>query len=499
MRRTRVRSRMSPELIHPNRDLPPRKATTPRQRRGQEPTMDPCTPPAVRLARRYVGIICEENLALESSTASEDSIGIVADGQRQQFEDMTLYREARGHSRTPRKTPEPKPNHASGVSNSWHQSADVLGADQSVPRHRGNDAMKVTKGRQEGQDRQVNPRIMSPANHVPPRLSPREATRRDSRNTSQVVEGLPAQRWKKEGELAMATEMQRVGSIIEEMCHGVHQVLPGLSERTKTGTSGTLHCPSLSASLRRTNAPITGTRPKTRTSDPANVPSERKQAMAVPEGIEEQLERRKDALRATLTRSAGDEDGDSTWNLDSWLNRWKSLTRKRGYNEGIAILFLLELIQGSRIKELKSRVQRESQSIKDLLAMITGLELFQEKEQELRLFLWKDLDREDPSPLRKTEMGKKAPEGSACAGGGKRERGTSQPADAPRFLVTPKKQRRPHQLSPSAIYEGLMILMVRAGTEMRGKLGEASPELSLKAAAMNLQQQESRRDSPIRD
>ena len=52
--------------------------------------MDPCTPLAVRFARRYVGIICEENLALESSTASEDSIGIIADGQRRHFMDMSL-------------------------------------------------------------------------------------------------------------------------------------------------------------------------------------------------------------------------------------------------------------------------------------------------------------------------------------------------------------------------------------------------------------------------
>ena len=332
MRRTRARSRTSPELIPPNRDLPPQEATTPRPRRGQVPTMDPCTPLAVRLARRYVGIICEENLALESSTASEDSIGIVADGQRQHLEDMTLYRGAHGHSTTPRKTPEPKRNHANGTSNSWRQSADVLGADQSVPRHRGNDATEATKGRQVGQDQQVSSRITSPASHVPPRSSPTEVARRD---TGQAVGGSPAQRWKRGGEFAMRTEMQRVASIIEGMCHGVHQMFPDLSERMKTETSDTLRCPSF---LRETNAPITGTRPKTRTSDPANMPSERKQAMAVPDGVEEQLERRKDAPRATLTRSPRNEDGDSTWNLDSWLNRWKSLTKERGYNEGIAIL-----------------------------------------------------------------------------------------------------------------------------------------------------------------
>ena len=271
MRRTRVRSRMSPELIHPNRDLPPRKATTPRQRRGQEPTMDPCTPPAVRLARRYVGIICEENLALESTTASEDSIGIVADGQRKHFEDMTLYQ---GGTWTLENTPKDartktKPRkwskqlQASDVPMSWVRTSPS-------PGHRGNDATEVTKGRQEGQDRQANPRIASPANHVPPRLSRTEATRRNSRNASQVVGGSPVQRWGREGEHAMATEMQRVGSIIEGMCHGVHQVLPDLSERIKTETGGTLRCPSLSASSQKGKRTHHGNTPQ----DPDKRPSQ---------------------------------------------------------------------------------------------------------------------------------------------------------------------------------------------------------------------------------
>ena len=128
--------------------------------------------------------------------------------------------------------------------------------------------------------------------------------------------------------------------------------------------------------------------------------------MAIPDGTREQLERRKDALRAAPVAPVGSQDKNSTWNLDSWLNEWKSLTRTRKYNEGIAILFFLELIQGSKVKELKSRVQRELQSTKDLLAMITGLELLQEKEEELRLFLWKEPGEGRPSPIAGNRGGK---------------------------------------------------------------------------------------------
>ena len=122
---------------------------------------------------------------------------------------------------------------------------------------------------------------------------------------------------------------------------------------------------------------MTGTRPKVRMSDPVKAVMEQKGIVAIPDGTEEQPERRKDAPRVAPTTPVGNEDKGSTWNLDSWLNEWKSLTRTREYNEGIAILFFLELIQGSKLKELKSRVQRELQSIKELLAMITGLELLQ--------------------------------------------------------------------------------------------------------------------------
>ena len=215
--------------------------------------------------------------------------------------------------------------------------------------------------------------------------------------------------------------------------------------------------------------------------------------MATPDGIKERLERRRDALRAVPMTPVGNEDKGSTWNLDSWLNEWKSLTRTTEYNEGIAILFFLELIQGSKVKELKSRVQRELQSIKDLLAMIKGLELLQGKEKELRLFLWKNLERKEAPPSRKAETGManmETGETTLCS---------SQYSSVPRPAITPKRQRRPHQLSPSAIYEGLMILMVRTGTEMRGMLREASLELFLSAAAMDPQQHESRHDSPTRD
>ena len=491
MRKIKVRSYANPEFTHSNRELPPQEATTPRPRRTQDSTMDPCTPLAVRFARRYVGIICEENLALESSTASEDSIGIIADGQQQHFMDMSLCQGADGHSGPPRETPEPRLSHASDARDPGHQSANVLGADQSVLRHRGNNAMahplnEATTRRQKEGSRQVNLRVTSPVNHAPPRSSPTETIPGRSDDASQDVGGPPIQRWERERNLAEATEMKHVGSIIEGMCHGVHQVLPNLSERIKgTETGSTLHYPPPSAPLRGTGAPITGTRPKIRTSDPTKAVMRQKEVVAIPDGTKEQLERRRDALRAAPVTPMGKEDKNSIWNLDSWLNEWKSLTRTREYNEGIAILFFLELIQGSKVKELKSRVQRELQSTKDLLAMITGLELLQEKEEELRLFLWKNLEREDSPPARKTEAGKKTPEGIANTGIGETTRCTSQSASVPRSSTTSKRQRRPHQLSPSAIYEGLMILMVRTGTEMRGMLREASLEMSLRAAATN--------------
>ena len=321
--------------------------------------------------------------------------------------------------------------------------------------------------------------------------------------------------------------MKRVGSIIEGMCHGVHQVLSNLSESIQKTEADSTSCrPSLHASPRRmreVGSPITGTRPKVRTSDTARAVMKQKEVMAIPARTEKQPEQKRDASGVTSTTPVGNENKGSTRNLDSWLNEWKNLTRMREYNEGTAILFFLELIPGSKLKELKSRVRRELQSIEDLLTMITGLELLQRKEEDLRLFLEKNMEKErcrgcdkgDPLLSRGdgmgAEVGEETPEGMTTAGVWeeclhRREmtRCTSQLTGMPRMgerksSTTSKRHRRPHQLSPSAIYEGLMILMVRMGTELRGMIREACQETPLRAAVADPQQDESQYDSSTRE
>ena len=209
MRKTKERNYVNPEFTHSDRDPPSQGATTPRSRRTQDSTTDPCTPLAVRFARRYIGIICEENLALESSTASEDSAGIVADGHPQHFMDMTLCQEAGGRPEPPRKAPELKLNHRGSMVKEKSegkdfrpQSANVLGADQSVPKHRSNGARahhpsEATTRRRKEEGRQVDSRAMVPVIHTPPRSSPTEATRKKLDDASHDIGGSPIQRGKK--------------------------------------------------------------------------------------------------------------------------------------------------------------------------------------------------------------------------------------------------------------------------------------------------------------
>ena len=125
------------------------------------------------------------------------------------------------------------------------RSANVLGADQSVPRQRHDDAWHrhlspAATRRWEEEGRQIDRRIAALATRTPSRSPPNEETRGRMGSVNRNYGSPSIQRWRGEEDLTVAAKVKLMDSLVREMCHERGIAFLTRPERTRETEGGSV-------------------------------------------------------------------------------------------------------------------------------------------------------------------------------------------------------------------------------------------------------------------
>ena len=112
----------------------------------------------------------------------------------------------------------------------------------------------------------------------------------------------------------------------------------------------------------------------------AKATARRKEAMATSTRTDRGSSLRWDTSREGWTMPVWNGSEDLTQDLDTWIKKWKSLAKEKGYEGRLATTIFLELIQPLTVEKLRSRMPRELESIENLDILIQELRLLPEEE-----------------------------------------------------------------------------------------------------------------------
>ena len=204
------------------------------------------------------GIVHEGDQSSDSSVASEDSAEIVVDKQMKHFLAAISHPGTQGYPEPSRENGRAELNREGFTGrddqqgrNSRPRSANVLGADQSVPRQRRDDAWHrhfspAATRRWEEEGREIDRKMAALVTRTPSRPPPDIDAWRHMNSAQRDYESPSIRRWRGEEDLTTAEKVRLMDSVVREICHEQGIAFPTRSGNTRETESGSVPRPSLS-------------------------------------------------------------------------------------------------------------------------------------------------------------------------------------------------------------------------------------------------------------